>query len=323
MIHVVSNFAVNYLGRGLAMIESISRYEGSDIKFTILGMDSKTSNYLRALSLPNVAVINIDDFDDKEFQSLRKTRSFRELCWTAASCLTHHIYKTDSDSDFIIYVDADCFFFSSISNLAKSWNRNSNIFIHEHRYSVNRKQWESSSGRFNVGVVGFRAKSNEALSCLSKWRSQVIDVCELNPELGYCGDQGYLNDWPDRYPSLHIMESKGEGAAPWNVEHSISQKRDDLIFVDGEKLIFYHFHSLRISIVAPIKMFIIRMSFGYQIPTSVRSTIYLPYVKSLVSQTRRLLKSGYSLEELGCTRFPIRSRPETVDWSQVIFKIKT
>ena len=214
MIHVVTLFAQNYMSRGLAMLESVQKYSTAPLRITVLAMDVETESYLEKAQIPNLHFISIEDFQDPDFRKLLESRPFRELCWTAASCLTNYVFKKDSESEFIIYIYSDCYFFSDIAKLCAQWNAESNIFVHEHRYSAGRLQWEATAGRFNVGVVGFRGKSKEAEACLAKWRQQVLDVCELNPELGLCGDQGYLNEWPTAYPGLQIMSSPGEGAAP-------------------------------------------------------------------------------------------------------------
>jgi hypothetical protein len=287
------------MSRGLAMIESIKNTSNAPIKYTVLAMDDSTFQFLRTLKISNLHVLHLRDFADLEFQSLVKVRPFRELCWTAASCLVRNVFKTDEESDFIIYVDSDCYFYSDILEMTTNWENRSNIFVHEHRYSPLRKLWEDSAGRFNVGVVGFRGKSVEAWKCLERWRLQVLAVCELNPDKGLCGDQTYLNEWPDLYLGLQIMKSAGEGAAPWNVEPLLALRSKDSISVDGQKLIFYHFHSLRLGVNKKLRILSTRLAFGYSIPISFRKFVYGPYLKHLRTLNRRVLGAGYTLSEIG------------------------
>jgi hypothetical protein len=299
MIHIVTLFGLSYMSRGLAMIESIENTSNAPIKYTVLAMDDSTFQFLKTLKISNLHVLHLRDFADLEFQSLIKVRPFRELCWTAASCLVRNVFKTDEESDFIIYVDSDCYFYSNILEMTTNWENESNIFVHEHRYSPLRELWEDSAGRFNVGVVGFRGKSVEAWKCLERWRLQVLAVCELNPDKGLCGDQTYLNEWPGLYPGLQIMKSAGEGAAPWNVEPLLALRNKDSISVDGQKLIFYHFHSLRLGVNKKLRILSIRLAFGYSIPISFRKFVYGPYLKHLRTLNRRVLGAGYTLNEIG------------------------
>ena len=307
MIHVVTLFAQNYMSRGLAMLESVQKYSTAPLRITVLAMDVETESYLEKAQIPNLHFISIEDFQDPDFRELLESRPFRELCWTAASCLTNYVFKKDSESEFIIYIDSDCYFFSDIAKLCAQWNAESNIFVHEHRYSAGRLQWEATAGRFNVGVVGFRGKSKEAEACLAKWRQQVLDVCELNPELGLCGDQGYLNEWPTAYPGLQIMSSPGEGAAPWNVEDRVATKSSSIVRISDKKLIFYHFHALKMTYNSRIRIVISQLAFGYTIPKSVKRFVYRPYLTHLHAVNMKLHKQGLNFSEIGFTKIGVRA----------------
>ena len=307
MIHVVTLFAQNYMSRGLAMLESVQKYSTAPLRITVLAMDVETESYLEKAQIPNLHFMSIEDFQDPDFRKLLESRPFRELCWTAASCLTNYVFKKDSESEFIIYIDSDCYFFSDIAKLCAQWNAESNIFVHEHRYSAGRLQWEATAGRFNVGVVGFRGKSKEAEACLAKWRQQVLDVCELNPELGLCGDQGYLNEWPTAYPGLQIMSSPGEGAAPWNVEDRVATKSSSIVRISDKKLIFYHFHALKMTYNSRIRIVISQLAFGYTIPKSVKRFVYRPYLTHLHAVNMKLHKQGLNFSEIGFTKIGVRA----------------
>jgi hypothetical protein len=305
MLHIVTLFGQSYLSRGLAMIESIQKNSSLPLKFTVLAMDNSTYNFLNSSRLNQVNVIAMHEFRDPRFQSLVGLRPFRELCWTAASCLTNFVFNTDEESDFIVYIDADCFFFADIANMIGNWDKDSNIFVHEHRYSPERKKWEESSGKFNVGVVGFRARINEAKNCLERWRLQVLNLCELIPDEGYCGDQGYLNEWPDLYPGLQIMRSSGEGAAPWNVEPLSVRRVAAVLEIEDQKMIFFHFHALRISYNRRWHITLTHLAAGYSIPVSVRKLVYKPYLRLLRGINRRLISSGFAPDEIGLTELKL------------------
>lgn len=321
MIHIVTLFAQNYMARGLAMIESIQSQTKVPIQFTVLAMDQSTYSYLDSLKIPLWNVMGIQDFPDSDFNGLISSRPFRELCWTAASCLMEYIFKKDGESDFVVYVDADCYFFSGIETLTSSWEDRNNIFVHEHRYSPERLQWATTAGRFNVGVVGFRGRSTEASICLERWRKQVLDVCELNPELGYCGDQGYLNEWPQLYSGLQIMASPGEGAAPWNIEHLEAKSSEKRILITNQVLSFYHFHALRLSLYSKIPILVSHLAYGYTIPKSVRNLVYKPYLKHLRKINKKLIKKEFELSDLGLTAVSTKEIIKLQDPKQFMFQL--
>jgi len=101
------------------------------------------------------------------------------------------------------------------------------------------------------------------------------------------------------YPGLQIMTGAGEGAAPWNVEPLFARKNKGDVLVDQQKLIFYHFHSLRLGVNKKLRILSIRLAFGYSIPISFRKFVYGPYLKHLRTLNRRVLGAGYTLNEIG------------------------
>ena len=60
------------------------------------------------------------------------------------------------------------------------------------------------------------------------------------------GDQKYLDDWPKKYNSCHIIKNLGAGIAPWNYSKYKIIQKDKLITINNVKLIFYHFHQFQI-----------------------------------------------------------------------------
>jgi 2-polyprenyl-3-methyl-5-hydroxy-6-metoxy-1,4-benzoquinol methylase len=60
------------------------------------------------------------------------------------------------------------------------------------------------------------------------------------------GDQKYLDDWPERFAGVHVLEHPGAGLAPWNVERYELARQNGSVLVDDRELVFYHYHSLRL-----------------------------------------------------------------------------
>ena len=74
-----------------------------------------------------------------------------------------------------------------------------------------------TSGIYCVQFMYFK-NNLEGKKILSDWRKQCIKWCYNRFENGKFGDQKYLDNWPQKYSKLHILNNLGGGVAPWNVQ---------------------------------------------------------------------------------------------------------
>jgi len=236
-------FDSGYLLKGVAMLRSLAQYCPGAHVF-ILCMDRKTQAILARLDLPFITCIPLDDIEDEELLSVKKDRSVAEYCWTLASSLLWYVLKNNSSVDSITYLDADLLFYSSVEPVFKEIGANS-IAIIEHRFTPRFREYEEN-GIFCVEWVGIR-RDEEGMACLSRWREQCIEWCYNRLDNGRMGDQKYLDEWPDRYKSCHIIKHAGAGIAPWNyAQYDFGSDTEGNITVDGAPLIFYHFHQFQL-----------------------------------------------------------------------------
>ena len=287
-------FDSNFLVQGLALIESAEDNSSCDIYWTVLALDDLSFSVLNSLNKCNLKVVHIDEFGDLELQALKLTRAWKEFCWTSAACLLNYCLSISPVGERVVYIDADCYFFEDIYELLNPLRSKGEIAIHEHRFSRDRISWLEKSGRFNVGLVAGLNKS-EFKMCISRWRGQVLNRCDVNHLEGRCGDQTYLNEWPKLYQSLHILSSPGAGLAPWNIKNYSIKKIEGILKVDSKPIFFYHFsgleflyfsHFITIFIPAP----------GYLKMKKHEREIYSSYVKHLIQISRVIQrKPNYTL----------------------------
>src|SRR3989338_6898902 len=235
-------FDSGYLLKGVAMIQSLARHcPGAHVH--VLCMDRLAGEILSALALPEVTCIPLSEIEDEELLAAKKDRSVAEYCWTLSPCLPWYVMRKCPHIDFITYLDADLLFYSSVQPLFDEIG-NASIAIIEHRFSP-RLQDRNVNGRFCVEWVSFR-RDDQGLACLSRWRDQCIEWCYYRLEEGRMGDQKYLDEWPDRYPSCHILQHSGAGIAPWNYsQYTFATNTAGQFTVNGAPLIFYHFHQFQ------------------------------------------------------------------------------
>jgi hypothetical protein len=287
-------FNWRYLPQGVALYRSLDRATGGNFTLHILCIDDFTLGALRGLNLPNARLIPMSEIEDDALRALRDQRSIGEFCWTCTTPLLLHVLAVEPADTVVTYVDADLWFDADPKAVLDELGKGS-ILIHEHDFAPEYQQLVASSGRFNVGLVSFRNNA-EALGCLQRWKAQCIDECVMDPAAGKCGDQNYLDEWPERYAGLVISKNPGVGLAPWNVAKHAITTRGGHVFVNGRPMIFYHFHAL--SMLRPrLGVWPIVMASGYTVDRSIVGTLYAPYARELGQAARKLRRQGDGIDQ--------------------------
>jgi hypothetical protein len=213
------------------------------------------------------------------------------------------------DIDLITYLDADLYFFADPAPIFSELGDNS-ILIIAHRFPERLRDKEAH-GIYNVGFLSFR---NDAAGreCLQWWRERCLEWCYDRPEGGRFADQKYLDDWPARFTGVVDLQHKGANLAPWNFmnytiqpsspaprpqrEGRVSSGSPSLLAergpggevnltVDGQPLIFYHYHGLKIFnawLYDPGTA-----DYGHM-PSTLRRQLYMPYIHALKDAERWL-----------------------------------
>ncbi len=236
-------FDSGYLIKGLAMIRSLERF-CPGMRIHVLCMDEQTKVILEDLQMPFVQCVSLVEVETEALLKAKADRGVAEYCWTLSSGFTWHVMTNNTDIDLLTYVDADLMFYSDVQPLFDEIG-DASIAIIEHRFTPRLKDREVN-GRFCVEWVSFR-RDEQGLACLTRWRDQCLDWCYYRLEDGKMGDQKYLDEWPERYSKCHILMHPGAGIAPWNyAQYRFGRNGQGGITVDGDALIFYHFHQFQL-----------------------------------------------------------------------------
>ena len=235
-------FDSNYLIKGLTMIKSLSEF-CEDFDIYVLCLDNKTKFILEKINSSHIKCIELFEVENNDLLKAKEERTKAEYCWTLAPNFTWHVMDKFKDINLITYLDADLLFYSSLEPIFKEIG-NSSIAIIEHRFAKPYKNLELN-GRFCVEWNSFR-RDKEGMKCLNKWRLQCLEWCFYKLGAGKMGDQKYLDEWPNKYKSCHIIKELGAGIAPWNYSNYVITNQHPKIKINGENLIFYHFHQFQI-----------------------------------------------------------------------------
>lgn len=245
MHYYCTYFDRRYLLRGLALYQSLKRH-AEPFQLWALCFDDWSAQVLTKLAQPDLHPIALADFErgDAALLAAKPARSKVEYYFTCSPSLPLYVFQQRPEIDLLTYLDADLFFFSGPEPIFAEMG-DASILISEHRYPPHLKSMEIH-GIYNVGLLTFR-RDDRALACLRRWREQCLDWCFDRPEDGKYADQKYLDDWPERFAGVQVLQHKGAGLAPWNwANYDIQARPDGRILVDDQPLIFFHFHGLKI-----------------------------------------------------------------------------
>lgn len=299
-IYFCTLFNQNYLLKGVAMLRSL-RQHCPEARVYVLCMDEQTQWLLERLELPHITCLPLAALEDAPLLAVKPGRSVAEYCWTLSSQLPWYILQNNPAVDFITYLDADLYFYSSLTPLLAEIG-DASIAIIEHRFPPRLKHLEVN-GRFCVEWVSFR-RDEEGLACLARWREQCLEWCFYRLEEGRMGDQKYLDEWPTLYRRLCIIAHAGAGLAPWNyAQYAFSAVAGQAIQVNGAPLIFYHFHQLQLLANGGFE----RLSTFYTDERREPEAVYAAYEVALrraLADVRRL-SPGFSAGLLSGFRLPM------------------
>ncbi|GAB4278752.1 MAG: glycosyl transferase [Candidatus Rifleibacteriota bacterium] len=284
MYNFCTLFNSNYLTRGLAMYESLKKHAGN-FRLFIFAFDDLCCKLLKELNLESVEVISLKEFENEALLKVKPARSAAEYCWTCTPATIKYCIET-FNLDNCTYVDADLYFYSDPAVLIEEMGQKS-VLLTEHRYTP-KYDCTKNSGIYCVQFMTFKNDQN-GMKALNWWYEACLDWCYARVEDGKFGDQKYLDDWTERFAGVHVLQHKGGGVAPWNI-----QQFD--VFAPDFNLVFYHFHDLKFLENEKIDLG------RYKLRKEEIEKLYIPYLKHLDNVMRRMQKFETNYDFHGTTK---------------------
>ena len=301
MRHYCTYFDHRYLARGLALYGSLARHAQPFTLF-VLCLDEPAREALVRLGLPEVQVIALEEFErgDEALREAKQNRSLVEYYFTCTPSLPLYLFRRFPELEQVIYLDADLYFYASPQPIYEEMGDGSIMLVDTHYPPERRRRWEERTGRYNVGLLAFR-NDEWGKKCLAWWRERCLEWCYDRPKDGKFGDQKYLDDWPERFRGVVVAQHRGVNMGPWNAGDSVIEQEDGRVLVNGEPLVCYHFHGVR---VMSARVFDTGLGlYGFRLGPALRERVYGPYLREL---RRWMERTGGSYE--GLRRKPKKKR---------------
>ncbi|MDR1561055.1 MAG: hypothetical protein LBS23_01725 [Holosporaceae bacterium] len=268
------------------MYESLKKH-CDDFHLYIFAFDDIAYQILSELSFENVTIISLEEFEDAELLKVKPTRTIGEYCWTCTPSTIIYCLKK-YNLNHCVYIDADLYFYADPSVLAEEI-RGKSVLITSHNYSPEYDQTDTS-GKYCVQFIMFK-NDPSGIKILNLWREECLNWCLARFEDGKFGDQKYLDDWPERFDCVHVLQNFGGGVAPWNISRYKIDDNLEMLDVYANKksrLYFYHFEDVKFSDGKLRKNFFC----SYHVSKSHLKLIYLRYLICLIRVNSRVCKKN-------------------------------
>ncbi|NLM44962.1 MAG: hypothetical protein GX201_13280 [Clostridiales bacterium] len=293
MIEKTNNYCTiiskEYLIKGIALYDSISRYDDS-FHLWICTMDKSSDDLMKRLNLPNTTVIHVSNIENSSLLEARKTRTTTEYCWTVKASFIKYIFKILKSIKSIIYLDADVYMFSQANLLFEQLKKN-HVLLTSHNFSQRFHHLYKQKGRYNAGIIGFR-NGQKGLELLDWWERKCIQWCYDQVTPSKFGDQKYLEFIGKRNTRVYIADSIASNAAMWNIAGSRIEYFEEKVYINREKLIFFHFSSFFILSEDEFDLWMWEQP---KLDENVKEQIYLPYVRAIKNAIELIKTEGIDI----------------------------
>jgi hypothetical protein len=216
----------------------------------VLALNEGTRGVLGGLQLPNVTYVPMAEVETAELRAVRPRRTWPEYVWTVKP---EWILSVMQRVGAVTYVDGDGFFFGSPDPMFGEIG-DAPLAVTPHRFP-DRLSAYIQNGQFNGGFIYARE-----IDAIKEWAAQCLEWCFLQYDADRFVDQKYLNAWPDKW-GAHVVDHPGVNLAPWNQERYEYSMVDGAPAVDGQSIIWYHFHQ-GLAPAYPLRPFVEHQIYG-------------------------------------------------------------
>jgi hypothetical protein len=280
-----SYFDHRYLSRGVVMIRSLRRHV-SNAQVWVLCLSVEAERILREMDEPGVHPIALRDLEsgDEELAAAKADgRGTVEYYFTLTPSLVRYVMNREAAAEIVTYLDGDLWF-TADPELVYQEMGSASVIIIPHGFTERMRHLERF-GIYNVGWVSFRNDA-DGRACLEWWRQRNNEWCFDYVDNGRYCDQGYLDQFPRLFASVHVLLNRGANLAPWNVAARHISERDGNLYAGGDRVLFFHFHGLK---RLGDQEYLTSHGF-YRAPLSalVRNALYRPYLAEIADIERQL-----------------------------------
>lgn len=262
-----------YIHKLLLLYNSLLKHD-DNFRFFIICMSKDTRNLLNDMKLDKAVLLTIDQIEntDPQLVAVKSGRNEKEYAWTSKGSVFLYLFNNYPDIDHLLWLDGDIFFYSSPNPIFQEL-RQCSLLLTKERFNEKNKKLNNVYGIYNTGLMGLK-RDKKALDFIKWYRRSCIEWCYDKAIPGKFSDQMHLNKINERLRWIRVIKNIAINVTAWNVQGRKVEKQGEDIYIDGEKLVFYHFSGFRC--ISPNEF---ELCTYITLPKDVVKLIYLPYVK--------------------------------------------
>ncbi|KXG74051.1 hypothetical protein [Thermotalea metallivorans] len=280
---VISN---KYVFKSIVMYNTLERH-CRDFHLYALCADEEAHRILSDMHWKNTTIVRLSEVEDGELLQAKTNRTHLEYCWTLKSAMLNYVMNRYPQAQYFAHLDADLCFFANPEVIFLE-APNAALFLTDHHNSERFLYTYNLTGRFNTGFVGCK-NDPLAYTAIDWWKKRCIEWCytENKVDAQLFGDQRYVERWPALFHNVHVVQNIGVNVALWNIEKYQVSLRNGEVYINDNKLVFYHFSGFSIYNAKEFNL-----SWFYILPHAAVEYIYMPYMR-LLSQTIETVQRRY------------------------------
>lgn len=310
MRHIVTSTDANYLHKAVVLYKSLSKAHDNFL-LHMFCFDDASYGIFKKLNYKNLRLYHSKEFETEELLKVKASKVKRyEYYWACNPFMTRKVLL-EQNADFISSCDCDLMFFQSPEVIFDEFGK-ADVLIQPNNFSY---QFVNDFTRVGYYCTSFQCfnKNDDSIKILDWWHKRTMEWCSSKFEDGKFGEQKYLDDWRIRFKKVREIANVGTNVAPWNVQKfDISKKNGQIMINNKYPLVYYHYHSFRISLSNYQYIITGDRHNDYPISQEIVKLIYKPYIKSL-KETIKELKKFKDYREY------VRLNPEGI---QILFEHK-
>lgn len=248
-VHCFTSISLNYLAKARVLGTTLKRFH-PDWTLTLCVTDEEPDGFVLDVSKePFDRVLWTNDLLGDHTRGWIFQHDVVEICTAVKGPVLRSL--TETDADFLFYLDPDTAVFGTLDPLLEVLERDS-IVLTPHQLTpetddvavVDNEICSLAFGTYNLGFVGVRNDA-EGKKFAKWWSDRLIKYCVDDRPTGLFVDQKWCDLAPALFDRVRILRDPGYNVASWNLSNrKLHIDQAGKISVNGAPLRFFHFTKL-------------------------------------------------------------------------------